>query len=400
MEDNWRGRFPIFQRHPELVYLDSAATAQRLDTVIDTMHEFSLSGNANVHRGIYNLSNKATDQYEQVREKVARFIKAKSPENIGFTKGTTESINVVARGYLEPRLNAGDNVVVSILEHHANFLPWQEVCKARGAELRILPMNENGRLSAETLESLIDNQTKLVAINHISNTLGRINPVEELAVTCRQHGIPILIDAAQSAGLHALDVEQSGFDFVAFSGHKLFGPMGTGVLYVSDQYRQEVQPLLVGGGMIKYVDIKGSSYREFPYNLEAGTPNVPGVLGLGAAVDFLMEIDRDAAVKHVKALAERLVSGVATISEVELLPYYDLESGIVSFNVKDIHPHDVAGYLNRDQIAVRAGMHCTQPLLDHLDLTATVRASFSIYNEASEVDRLIESLKNLIAFWK
>lgn len=400
MDKSWRSRFPIFQHHPGLAYLDSAATTQRLDTVIETMQEFSIRENASVHRGIYDLSNAATNRFEEVRGKIAKFLNASGNDNIGFTKGTTESINVVAKGYLEPRLAEGDNVIVSILEHHANFLPWQEVCKKKGAELRVLRLNEEGKLATESLAELIDEQTKLVAINHISNTLGRINDIATLSSKCKKHNIPILVDAAQSAALHLIDVADLNCNFLVFSGHKMFGPMGTGVLYVSDEYRRKVEPLIVGGGMIEAVSENNSTYRTFPYNLDAGTPNVQGVLGLGAAIDFLMQLDRGAARSHVARLMSKFIESVKSIAEIKVLPFFDKESGIVSFNVGDIHAHDVAGFLNRDNIAIRAGMHCTQPLLDELNVVATVRVSFSIYNTEEEVNRLITSLQKLIAIWK
>lgn len=400
MKNSWSKRFPIFQRHPDLVYLDSAATTQRLDKVIDTMHEFSIAGNANVHKGVYKLSSRATNRYEEVREKIARFIHANGPENIGFTKSTTEAINIVARGYLESRLTKGDNVIVSIIEHHANFLPWQEVCKKIGAELRILPLDSEGKLSFDSFDKLIDSKTRFVALTHISNTLGRINPIKEICNKCREKDLPILLDAAQSAGLHPLDVNELNCDFLAFSGHKLFGPMGTGILYASDRFKDAIEPLIVGGGMIQSVSKKVSTYRKFPYNLEAGTPNVPGILGLGAAINFLTQLDRDEARQHIAWLVRKLIKGLSDIREIYVLPYFDEESGIVSFTIKGIHPHDVSGYLSRDNIAVRTGMHCTQPLLDSLDLDATTRVSFSIYNHEEDVDKLITSLKNLIDFWK
>lgn len=398
MKNAWRSRFPIFKYHPELAYLDNAATTQRLDSVLEVMNEFAIKGNANIHRGVYDLSNKATKDYEDVRGKMAGFLNASGEKNIGLTKGTTESINVVARGFLQQRLGEGDNVVVSIMEHHANFLPWQQVCKEMGAELRILEM-KSGMLDPNDLELLIDQRTKLVAINHISNTLGRVNAVKEFAKISHAAGVPILIDAAQSAALHGLDVEELECDFLAFSGHKMFGPMGTGVLYVSDDFIEHVVPVHVGGGMIQRVQKQESSYRSFPFSLEAGTPNVQGVLGLGAAVDFLSDLPIRQAQDHVANLTRGCANALEELDGVDTLSFYDVESGIISFSVKDVHAHDVAGFLNRDQIAVRAGVHCTQPLLDELDLAATVRASFSIYNTEQEVDRLIESLKKLIEFW-
>ena len=395
----WRNRFPIFHHHPGWAYLDSAATTQTLDSVIEAMYTFSVRENSSIHRGIYDQATKATERYEETRSKIGKFLHAKSHNNIGFTKGTTESINIIARSYLEPRLTKDNNVIVNILEHHSNFLPWQEACQRKGAELRILRLTD-GRLSPISLENLIDEKTSFVAINHISNTLGRINPIKELVRKCRAHHIPVMVDAAQSAALHPLHVEELGCDFLAFSGHKLFGPMGTGVLYASDEHRKSIEPWIVGGGIIENVGLKESSYRSFPYNLDAGTPNVQGILGMGAAVEFLANLDREAARKYVAALVNRFTDGVKGWDELEILPFHDEESGIVSFHIGHIHAHDVAGYLNRDGIAIRAGTHCTQPLLDAFGLEATARVSFSIYNTIEEVDRLIFSLRNLIEFWK
>lgn len=400
MQSAWRSRFPFFKINEALVYLDNAATTQRLDHVIDVMHTFDIGQNANVHRGVYELSNQATDGYEAVRGKVASFINASSAKNIGFTRGTTESINIIAQGFLAPQLSKGDNVIVSIMEHHANFLPWQEVCKRNGAALRILGLDDDGKISAASLTKMIDKHTKFVALTHISNTLGRINPIEELIKVCNDSAIPVLIDAAQSAALHPLDVQRLGCDFMAFSGHKLFGSMGTGVLYAHEKHHDHISPFIVGGGMIQHVSVEGSTYRSFPYSLDAGTPNVSGILGLGSAIDFLLDLDRKAALKHITSLIGKLVMQLQQLKEVQVLPYYDAPSGILSFTIDGIHAHDIAGYLSRDQIAVRAGMHCTQPLLDSMAIGATTRVSFSIYNQESDVDRLIVSLRNLIDFWK
>jgi cysteine desulfurase/selenocysteine lyase len=400
MKSIWKERFPIFTNQPDLIYLDHAATSQRLDTVIERMHTFNLSENANVHRGIYHLSNQATDQYEGIRTKVAKYLNAPSSANIGFTSGTTASINIVSRGYLASHLQKGDNVIVSIMEHHANFLPWQQICKEKGAELRILPLDKNGKVSVENLDAFIDQRTRLVGITHISNTLGAINPIADFCDLCMDRKVPILLDCAQSAAFHTLDVQRLNCSFLAFSGHKVFGPMGTGVLYIHDDYMSKIAPSYVGGGMIEEVGINDSTFRSFPYNLEAGTPNVPGFIGLGAAIDFLESLDKQAAQKHISSLVTLFVDGVRHIKEIKLLPHFDTASGIVSFHIDDIHPHDIAGFLNREQIALRAGMHCTQPLLNSLGLDATARVSLSIYNEEKDVQKLNESLEKLIRFWK
>ena len=399
MENFWRSRFPLFKHHPDLAYLDSAATTQRVDTVIDAMHTFSISGNANVYRGVYTLSNLASELYENTRKKIADFVKAPSALNIGFTKGTTEAINIVAQGFLDSRLKKGDRVVVSIMEHHSNFLPWQKLCDQKGAELIILGLNEEGKLDLKEFEKLIDSRTKMVAISHISNVLGRINSVREVAKFCNSANIPFLIDAAQSAALHQLNVQQLGCDFLVFSGHKIFGPMGTGVLYVSDTFRGEIEPNNLGGGMIRTVSRERSDFREFPFCLEAGTPNVQGIIGLGAAIDFIDSIDTSRVLAYVRRLTLKFCDELSRIDGCNLLLYSDYDSGIVSFIVESVHAHDVAGFLNRDKVAVRAGIHCAQPLLNYLNVDATIRVSFSIYNTEQEVDLTIKSLRNCIRFW-
>ncbi len=399
MLDDLKHDFPIFNSYPELIYLDSAATAHRPRSVITAINQFSILENSNIHRGVYDLSNNATGKYEEVRLKVAKFVGSENANNIAFTKGTTESINIVAQSYLADRLEQGDNIVTTIMEHHANFIPWQMLAEKHSIELRIAPVDENGDLIIEQLNALIDDRTKLVAFNHISNTLGTVNDIEQLIELAHQKNAPVLIDAAQSILYYDLDVKKLKIEFMAFSGHKMFGPFGIGVLYVADQLMDEIKPYNYGGGIIQSVTVNGTSFSNFPFNMEAGTPNVSGVLGLGSAIDYIEKIGKRMIKEHIGTLTKYCVEQMKQLSEVKMLGSPKNRSGIISFVVDEIHPHDIASFLNKDQIAVRAGMHCTQPLLHHFGESATARASFSIYNSKSDVDALIKSLKELIKFW-
>ncbi len=394
-----RKDFPIFREDPSLIYLDNAATTQRPDKVLVAMDDFYRHGNANIHRGVYDLSSRATDQYEKTRQTVAEFIGASSASNIGFTSGTTESVNVIANSFLRLRLFPGDNVVVSLAEHHANFIPWQRVCQEKGAEFRILSVNETGEIDLDEFAGLVDEKTKMVAVTHISNTLGTIFPIDEIISKAHELGVPVFVDAAQSAALYSLDVVKRKIDFLAFSGHKIFGPFGVGVIYVADQYMEEVGPYSVGGGMIRDVTREKTTFQPFPGNLEAGTANIAGVLGMGAAIDYLQSLDRNELRKNTDAIAQGVRSALADIPGVRLVGNARNISSIISFVVEGVHPHDAATFLNAEGIAVRAGMHCTQPLLDSFALPGTVRASFTIYNTAEEGEKLVEAVEKLYKFW-
>ncbi|MEJ2005670.1 MAG: aminotransferase class V-fold PLP-dependent enzyme, partial [Cyclobacteriaceae bacterium] len=322
-----RTRFPIFSVHPDLIYLDNAATTQRPEEVIQAMDEYYRSGNANIHRGVYDLSAKSTEQYESVRDKVADFIGAESGMNIGFTRGTTESINIVARSFLSPILTSENNVVVSIAEHHANFIPWQQVAAESGAELRIVPMDASGQLDLESMRSMIDARTGMVAVTHISNTLGSIFPIDAIINMAHKKGVPVMLDAAQSAALYPLNVSERKIDFLAFSGHKIFGPYGTGILYASDEYRNQIRPYNVGGGMIRQVAIERTDFQSFPISLEAGTPNIAGVIGLGAALDFLGTIDRESTLGEIDSIAAKVKKELAELPGVNIAgPFKDVSS--------------------------------------------------------------------------
>ena len=362
------------------------------------MTEFYSYENANIHRGVYDLSNQATAKYEAARAAVAGFL-GTDAANIAFTHGTTASVNIVAGSFLADRLQPGDNIVVSILEHHANFIPWQILAKAKGAELRIVPIDEHGDLDMLTYQEMIDRRTGMVAINHISNTLGTINDIEQIIAIAHEKDAPVMVDAAQSAALYPLDAGALDYDFLAFSGHKLFGPFGIGVLYVHDRYLADMKPYNFGGGMIREVTVDETTFASYPTLLEAGTPNVAGAVGMHAALDYLSQLDR-ATVRHdLTDLSEYASEVLRSIPGVSIVRSPRRYAGIFSITIKDIHPHDVASFLNKDGIAVRAGLHCTQPLLHAIGVPATVRISLSIYNDRSEIDRLRASLIDLIRFW-
>jgi cysteine desulfurase/selenocysteine lyase len=394
-----QSHFPIFKHRPELVYLDNAATTQKPDSVIQTMTDFYEQGNSNIHRGLYDLSTMATSRFEAVRTKVAGLIGATHPSSIAFTKGTTESINIIAHGFLRKQLKKGDNVVISAMEHHANLIPWQQICARQQAALHIIPVNNLGELILDNLDSLLNSRTRLVALTHISNVLGTINPIDEIIAAARARQIPVLIDAAQSVGHYPLHVADSDIDFLVFSAHKMFGPLGTGVLYSKPEFTSFIDPLNFGGGGIRNVTFEKTDFMEYPYSLEAGTAHIPGVIGLGTAIDFVQNLNINEVVAHEKNLSIGFKEKARALGDIQLVGEPKNFSGIVSFLMNDIHPHDVAGFLANENIAVRAGHHCAQPLLEHMGMQATVRVSFTIYNTREDVDKIISALGDLKKFW-
>jgi cysteine desulfurase/selenocysteine lyase len=394
-----KSQFPIFEHQPELVYLDNAATSQKPRAVIQSITDFYEKENANIHRGLYELSGNATRRYEEVRKKVCGLIGAEDSKTIAFTKGTTESINIVAQSFLKNKLRNGDNVVVSAMEHHANLIPWQQVCEQTGATLSVIPVNEHGELVLEKLDKLLGKNTKMLAVSHISNVLGTINPIEEIISAAHKKNIPVLIDAAQSAGHHFIDVKNWDIDFLAFSAHKMFGPLGTGILYCKREYAEQIDPFNFGGGGIKKVEFRRTEFSDFPYKLEAGTANIPGVIGLGTAIDFIHELDASEMEEHTKNLSATFKDKLKSVGKIKIVGEPRNSGSIVSFNVENIHPHDVAGFLAHESIAVRAGHHCAQPLLEAMGISASVRASFSIYNTMDDVDKTMEALVALRKFW-
>jgi cysteine desulfurase / selenocysteine lyase len=385
-------QFPIFKHNPSLIYLDSASTTQKLKTVIDAEKRFYEQQNANIHRGVYPLAVAASAAYEGVREKLKTFLNAASNKEIIFTSGTTEGINLVAQSFVLPQLNAGDNVVISAMEHHANLIPWQQICLMKKAELRVIPMDKQGVLDLKSGNKLINNRTKIVAITHISNTLGTINPIEKIIKTAHKKQIPVLIDAAQSIVSHAFDVQKLDVDFVVFSAHKLFGPTGVGVLFGKEKHLNAMTPYKFGGDMIRDVTFEKTTFAPLPNKLEAGTPNIAGVIGLGASIDFIEKIGQKRINKHIKLLMNYATYALKNVENVEIIGNSPEKSAIISFILRGVHPHDVATILASNGVAIRSGQHCTQPIMDFYDIPGTNRVSFSIYNTIEDVDALIKAI--------
>ncbi|NJK79466.1 MAG: cysteine desulfurase [Chloroflexaceae bacterium] len=389
--------FPILNQqingHP-LAFLDSAASSQRPQQVIDALSDYAQRYHANVHRGVYQLSEAATYAYEQAREKVARFINATCAEEIVFTRNTTEAVNLVAYAWGDAHLHTGDHILLSIMEHHSNIVPWQMLAQRRGAVLDYMPLDNKGRLRLDTLDTLLTERTKIVAVTHQSNVLGTVNPVQELARRAHAVGAVLLLDGAQSVPHMPINVQTLGADFVAFSGHKMCGPTGIGVLWGRRALLQAMPPFLGGGSMISVVELDHSSYADIPQRFEAGTPAIGEAIGLGAAVDFLSAVGMDAIHEHEQYLTGYALERLSEIDGVTIYgpPTTHERGAAVSFALQGVHPHDIAAVLDEQGIAVRAGHHCAQPLHRLLDVSATVRASFYLYNTPEEIDRLADGL--------
>lgn len=394
----WRSDFPILSttvRGRPLVYLDNAATSQKPSQVIEAVSDFYRSRNANIHRGLHQLSEQATVAFEGVREKVARFIGAESPREIVFTRGTTEAINLVAQSWGRSTLRPGDEVLVTGMEHHSNLVPWQLLCEATGAVLRSVPVTGTGELDLDTLERLLTDRTRIFAFVHLSNALGTVNPAAELVARAREAGAVTVVDGAQSAPHLPLDVRALGCDFFAFSGHKIFAPTGIGVLYGRSELLERMPPWQGGGSMIASVSLERSTYAPPPARFEAGTPPIAEVVGLGAALDYLEAAGRDEIGAWEAELLDRATEKLATLPGIRLIGTARKKTSVLSFIVEDIHPHDVAAVLDEDGVAVRAGHHCAQPLMDHFGVPATVRASFAFYNTLDDVDALVRGLERV-----
>ena len=396
MTNAYRKDFPLLMAQ-DIAYLDNAATAQRPQCVLDAVRRFYCEQNANPLRGLYPLSIAATDAYENAREAVRRFLNAKSAAEIVFTRNTTEGLNLAAYSYGLSHIKAGDEVVVSILEHHSDLLPWQMVCRQTGASLKFLDCEPDGSLDLNKAEALITDRTKLVAVTHVSNVVGRVNPIRQLADMAHKHGAVMVVDGAQSTPHIPVDVQALDADFLAFSGHKVYGPMGIGVLYGRRALLEEMPPFLTGGEMIESVSREGAVFAELPHKFEAGTVNAAGAAGLHAAIDYVQSVGFDAMHRQELALTQRTLAGMADMPHIHVIGSDKPEehNGIVTFTVEGVHPHDVSEILACDGVDVRAGHHCAQPLLQHLGLNATVRASFAFYNTENEVDRLLQSLSTI-----
>ncbi len=397
---NIRAQFPIFKTYPNLVYLDSASTTQKPQSVIDAGMDFYQKQNANVHRGIYPLAARATQAYEAVREKVQRFLNAPSVKDIIFTSGTTDAINLVATSFAMDRVGAGDEIVISAMEHHANLIPWQQICLKNKGKLVVTPFNTEGVLTVSDFEKAITAKTKLVAITHISNTLGTVNPIADIIEIAHRQGVPVFVDAAQSVASYVIDVQKLDVEFLAFSGHKLFGPTGVGVLYGKEHLLNAMTPYRFGGDMIRDVTFERTLFAPIPQKFEAGTPNMAGVVGLGAAIDFVESMGRDTIKKHINELLNYATTELLKIDGLDIIGCAPEKSSILSFILRGCHPHDVATILGQQDVCIRAGHHCTQPIMDFYDITGTVRASFSIYNALEDVDRLVKGLKYVQSIFK
>ena len=393
---DYKKDFPLLTQK-DIVYLDNAATSQRPEMVLRAEREYYEQHNANPLRGFYDLGMEATNQYEKARERVQQFLNAKHTQEIIFTRNTTESINLVAYSYGLNHLKAGDEILVTIAEHHSNLLPWQMVSKETGAKLVFLECEPDGAFLSESIEKAVTSRTKFAAISHVSNVLGRINPVEEIIVRVHQNGGVVLVDAAQSAPHRKLDVQKMEADFLAFSGHKMMAPMGIGVLYGKRQLLEEMPPFMTGGEMIQSVTRNGAVYAPLPHKFEAGTVNGAGAAGLIAALDYIEEIGFDEIEDREKYLTCLAFEQMSKIPGVHILGDSNPENhcGIISFTVEGVHPHDVSAILNEEHIAIRAGHHCAQPLLEYLGVHSSVRASFSFYNSQEDVERFLQSLRSV-----
>ncbi|HEM4273218.1 TPA: cysteine desulfurase [Streptococcus suis] len=375
-----------------LVYLDNAATTQKPQQVLDVLADYYQKDNANVHRGVHTLSERATDRYEAARQKVADFIQAKSSKEILFTRGTTTSLNWVAQ-FAKEILQPDQEVIISVQEHHSNIIPWQQACQQTGAKLRYVTLKD-GELDMDHLRSLLSSKTKFVSLAHVSNVLGSVAPIGEIAELVHQVGAYLVVDGAQSVPHMAVNVQELDVDFYAFSGHKMLGPTGIGVLYGKEELLNRMSPVEFGGEMIDFVYEQSATWKELPWKFEAGTPNIAGAIGLGAAIDYLTEIGMDAIQAHEAELVDYVFPKLQAIPGLTIYGSQDLSkrTGVIAFNLDDLHPHDVATALDYEGVAVRAGHHCAQPLLRYLQVPATVRASFYIYNTKADCDKLVEAI--------
>ncbi|WP_337859983.1 cysteine desulfurase [Ferroplasma sp.] len=398
-----REDFPILKRQingHRLVYLDSAATSQKPKSVIDRITKYYETSNANVLRSVHTLAEEATEQFEESRKKIAGFIHARYPQEIIFTRGTTESLNVIARAWGDKFLKAGDEIVLSPVEHHSNLIPWQQLAERVGAHLRFIDLERDGTITVDAASARINSKTKIVALSAVSNVLGTINPIADIAILAHEVGAIIVVDGAQSVPHQITDVQKLGIDFLAFSGHKMLGPTGIGVLWGRNELLNALDPVIFGGEMIEYVDRENATWAELPAKLEGGTPNIVGAIGLGEATDYLEKIGMPRIEKHVQALTEDAYRRLSSIPDVTVYGPSSPHTGVVSFNIAGVHPHDVAQVLDSQGIAIRAGHHCAQPLMQWLDVIATARASFYLYNSSIDVDSLVDAIKLTRRYFK
>jgi cysteine desulfurase/selenocysteine lyase len=391
-----RREFPILDETVHgrrLVYLDNAATTQKPRAVIDRLARYYGEENANVHRGVHALADRATEAYERSRASAAAFMNAAGPREIVFVRGTTEAINLAARSFARPRLAAGDEILVTVMEHHSNIVPWQMVCEETGARLEVAPMTDAGELRLDEVARLLGARTRLVAVTHVSNALGTVNPVEAVVELAHARGVPVLVDGAQAVGHMAVDVQALGCDFYAFSGHKMYGPTGIGVLYARGPLLEAMPPWQGGGEMIRSVRFDRSTYRDAPHRFEAGTPHIAGAVGLDAAIEFVRRVGLAHIEAHERELLAYGTEALSTVPGVRLIGHGARKTGILSFALEGVHPHDVGTVLDRAGVAIRAGHHCCQPLMERLGVPGTARASLAVYNTREDIDALVAALR-------
>ncbi len=394
-----RKDFPILLKRVNgkaLVYLDSGATAQKPEVVITALDNYYRNQNANIHRGVHTLSQDVTVAYENARATIQKHLNAKYPHEIIFTSGTTESINLVAASFGKKFMQAGDEIIISAMEHHSNILPWQAVCEEKGAVLKVVPINERGEILLEEYKKMLSSKTKMVAVTHISNTLGTINPVKQIIEFAHEKGIPVLIDGAQAVPHQKVDVQVLDADFYCFSGHKLFGPTGVGILYGKEKWLNELPPYKVGGGTIKTVTFEKTVYADLPLKFEAGTPHIAGGIGLAAAIDYVNSIGLENIQEYEKELLHYATEKLSTIKGIKIIGNANEKASVISFVIDGIHPLDIGTILDKQGIAVRTGHHCTQPLMDFYSIPGTVRASFAFYNTKEEIDLLVAGIEKAI----
>jgi cysteine desulfurase / selenocysteine lyase len=394
-----RADFPVLHQTVNgkpLVYLDNGASSQVPQVVIDRGSKYLEQEHSNIHRGVHYLSQKATTAYEGAREKVKRFINARESRECIFVRGATEGVNLIMYGYGRKFVNSGDEIIISAMEHHANIVPWQMLCEEKGARLRVIPMNDAGELLIDEYEGLLNERTKLVGVTHVSNALGTVNPIKQMIAQAHKYGVPVLIDGAQSAPHMPVDVQDLDCDFFVFSGHKMYAPTGSGIAYGKAELLEKMNPFQGGGDMIKTVTFEKTTYAELPNKLEAGTPAIASQIGLGAAIDYLNSIDRESAARHEAELLRYATERLSAIEGVRIIGTAKDKASVLSFVIDDIHPHDIGTILDQEGIAVRAGHHCAQPVMQRFKIPATARASFAFYNTREEVDILARTIERVI----
>ena len=397
-----REEFPILDQKingEDLIYLDNAASTQKPKAVINAIKDYYENDHSNVHRGVHTLSVRATEAYENARVKVTEFLNSPNNHQIIFTKGTTDSINLIATS-ITSLINENDEILITAMEHHSNIVPWQELCKRTGAVLKIIPINENGEILIDDYKDMVSAKTKLISVVHLSNTLGTINPIEDIIKIAKSHDVITVIDGAQAAGHLPIDVQKLDCDFYLFSGHKIFGPTGIGVLYGKEEILNRIDPYQYGGEMILKVTFEETTYNSLPHKFEAGTPNIAGAVGIGASIDFINSLDRDLCHEYEMNLHDYALNQLEQIDGIRIIGKSSHKSAIISFVIDGMHPHDIGTIINQKGIAVRTGHHCTMPLMDFYEIPGTVRASFSIYNNHSEIDKLIDAIKLAIKMLK